>query len=127
MAPSLRGPASPWAPYLATLPAHVPIALFWGEPAAAPSPEALRDGRTAAAWLRGTEVQREVERTPVVSICLLSSLFVVFPVRGSRYGRDLWAPFRGSLIPLILLFCILFPITSADLIPFVGAASILRV
>ncbi|KAF7971288.1 hypothetical protein HWV62_21542 [Athelia sp. TMB] len=65
---SLRGPASPWAPYLAALPAHVPIALFWGEPAAAPSPEALRDGRTAAAWLRGTEVQRELERTPVEAI-----------------------------------------------------------
>ncbi|KAF7973639.1 hypothetical protein HWV62_14712 [Athelia sp. TMB] len=65
---SLRGPASPWAPYLAALPAHVPIALFWGEPAAAPSPEALRDGRAAAAWLRDTEVQRELERTPVEAI-----------------------------------------------------------
>ncbi|KZP26658.1 SET domain-containing protein [Athelia psychrophila] len=86
----LRGAASPWAPYLASLPrAPVPIALFWGDrDAASYTGHAntntgngdindkekaevdlrLQDGLAAAAWLAGTEVEREVLRTPVAEI-----------------------------------------------------------
>ncbi|KAI0697097.1 hypothetical protein C8T65DRAFT_813958 [Cerioporus squamosus] len=55
----LNGAQSRWFGYLQSLPSNVvPIARLWGHPAAFPD-EA--DAREACSWIRGTEVERELQ------------------------------------------------------------------